>query len=344
MDIYNNHIRLFTVAICFFVVLTILVAILPALSNQENNAPLPKSKPLSALEVEGKGVFIEEGCTACHTQQVRNLDMDKVWGARPGVAADYARNTRIDIWRNTANLMGSERTGPDLTSIGTRQPSKDWHFLHLYNPRSVVQASVMPSYAWLFEIKDYAFPGDVVINVPDEFRKGITGKIIASQKAVALVAYLRSLKQVPLPDGKPTPRFLYGKDSQEGSASTTTTNTNSKPQYDGAALYNVNCQTCHQENGQGLAGAFPPLKGSKVVLDDNPEVQVTIIMKGYNGRASEGYGIMPPVGTNNNLKPEEVTAIINHERSSWGNNGKQVTVDQVKKIISTLKTETLAAK
>ena len=80
------------------------------------------------------------------------------------------------------------------------------------------------------------------------------------------------------------------------------------------------------------------------MLDDNPEVQVTIIMKGYNGRASEGYGIMPPVGTNNNLKPEEVTAIINHERSSWGNNGKQVTVDQVKKIIATLKTETLAAK
>ena len=344
MDIYNNHKMLFTLALCFFVTLTTLVAILPALSNQSNNAPLPKSKPLTAMEMAGKDVFIEEGCTACHTQQVRNLDMDKVWGSRPSIAADYARNSRIDIWRNTANLMGSERTGPDLTSIGTRQPSTEWHLLHLYNPRSVVSASVMPAYEWLFEVKDYPYPGDVVVNVPDEFKKGITGKIVASQKALQLLAYLKSLKQVPLPDDKPTPLFLYGKDKQETASTAVPASGSSKPAFDGAALYASNCQVCHQENGQGLAGAFPPLKGSKIVLDDNPEVQVTIIMKGYNGRASEGYGIMPPVGTNNNLKPEEVTAIINHERSNWGNNGKQVTVDQVKKIIASLKSETLAAK
>jgi len=62
-------------------------------------------------------------------------------------------------------------------------------------------------------------------------------------------------------------------------------------------------------------------------------------MKGYNGRVSEGYGVMSPVGTNNNLKPEEVSAIINHERSNWGNNSKQVTVDEVKKIIASFKTD-----
>jgi cytochrome c oxidase cbb3-type subunit 2 len=344
MNIYNSHKRLFTAALCFYIMLTLLVAIIPAISSQNNNEPLPKSKSLSVLETEGKGVFIEEGCTACHTQQVRNLDIDKVWGARPSIAADYARNTRIDVWRNTANLMGSERTGPDLTNIGNRQPSTDWHFLHLYNPRAVVPASVMPSYAWLFVVKDYPFPGDVVVNVPDEFRKGIAGKIVASQKVIQLVAYLKSLKQFPLPDGKPVPIFLYGNNNQQTTVSTAINNSASKPQFDGAALYNTNCQACHQENGEGLKGAFPPLKGSKVVLDDNPEVQVTIIIKGYNGRVSEGYGIMPPVGTNNNLKPEEVTAIINHERSSWGNNAKKVTVDQVKKIIASLKTVTLASK
>jgi cytochrome c oxidase cbb3-type subunit 2 len=337
MDIYNDHKKLFTLALIFFVTLTILVAVLPAIHNQNYNAPLPNSKPLTALEMEGKAVFISEGCVGCHTQQVRNLDMDKIWGKRPGIAADYARNTRIDVWRNTATLMGSERTGPDLASIGDRQPSAEWHLLHLFNPRSVVPASIMPSYAWLFEIKDYQFPGDVIVNVPDYFRKDIVGKIVASHDVLALIAYLKSLKQVSLPDGKPVPIFLYGKEKQLSSTSTSTGSATAKPQFNGAMLYASNCQTCHQENGGGLVGAFPPLKGSKVVLDDNPKVQVTIIMKGYNGRVSEGYGVMPAVGVNNNLKPEEVTAIINHERSSWGNNSKEVPVDEVKKIIAALK-------
>ncbi|MFD2146115.1 cbb3-type cytochrome c oxidase subunit II [Mucilaginibacter antarcticus] len=79
MDIYNNHKRLFVLALCFFIMLTMFVAIMPAYNGQQNNAPLPSSKPLTALAAEGKGVFIAEGCTACHTQQVRNIDMDKMW-------------------------------------------------------------------------------------------------------------------------------------------------------------------------------------------------------------------------------------------------------------------------
>jgi cytochrome c oxidase cbb3-type subunit 2 len=336
MDIYSNHKRLYLAAASFFIVLTLFVAIIPAVNNQMNNAPLPGSKPLTPLEQQGKAIFISEGCVACHTQQVRNLDMDKGWGTRPSVAADYARNTRIDIWRNTATLMGSERTGPDLTNIGNRQSSADWHMLHLYNPRSVMPASVMPSYAWLFIVKDYAYPGDIIVTVPDEFRKGISGKIVASPEALALVAYLKSLKQTPLPTGKPVPIFLYGKDKGTGSIPADAKSAG-KSGLDGAVLYAGNCQACHQENGQGLPGAFPPLKGSKVVLDTSADIQVTIIMKGYNGRVSEGYGIMPPVGTNNNLTPEEVTAIVNHERGSWGNSSKKVTVEEVKKIIASLK-------
>ena len=105
----------------------------------------------------------------------------------------------------------------------------------------------------------------------------------------------------------------------------------------GAELYTANCQGCHQENGEGLKGAFPPLKGSKVVNDDNPEQMVDIILNGYSGRISEGYGAMPPVGANNNLTPEEIAAIMNHEKSSWGNNAKKVNVDDIKKFISNLK-------
>src|SRR5574338_474038 len=138
MHFFDDHKKLFRTALGLFVGLTTIIAIIPALRNQENNAPLPGFVPLSKAATEGKNIFIANGCVACHTQQVRNVDMDKIWGDRPGIAADYAAIHRTDIWRNTATLMGTERTGPDLTDIGNRQPSIDWNLVHLYNPRIVV--------------------------------------------------------------------------------------------------------------------------------------------------------------------------------------------------------------
>lgn len=314
-----------------FLALTISVAITPALNNQKNNAPLPDAIPMSADAIKGKALFVSNGCVSCHTQQVRNIEMDKVWGERPGIAADYANNHRTDFWRNTATLMGTERTGPDLVNIGARQPSIDWHLVHLFNPRIVVKESIMPAYPWLFTTKAEPAKGDVVINVPAAFMDGASGKVIATREAMQLVAYLQSLKQVKLPDGSPVPDFLYKK-TTKGAA---TAGAAGGP--DGAALYATNCQSCHQANGEGLKGAFPPLKGSKIVLDENPEIMVNIIMNGYSGRVSEGFGVMPAVGTNNKLSVEEVTAIMNHEKSSWGNNAKKVTTDEIEKITDFVK-------
>ena len=149
MELFDNHRKLFRTATLVFVGLTLLVAIIPAMKVQRNNAPPPGAVPLSEDARKGKAVFIAEGCVACHTQQVRNVDMDKVWGERPGIAADYADIHRTDFWRNTATLMGTERTGPDLTNVGVRQPSLDWNLSHLFNPRIVVKESVMPAYPWL---------------------------------------------------------------------------------------------------------------------------------------------------------------------------------------------------
>ena len=106
MEFFNNHKKLFRTAFLFFASLTVLVAVLPALNNQQNNRPLPGAIPLSADAVKGKDIYIASGCVACHTQQVRNVDMDKVWGNRPGMAADYADIHRTDLWRNTATLSG----------------------------------------------------------------------------------------------------------------------------------------------------------------------------------------------------------------------------------------------
>ena len=330
MEFFDNHKKLFLTALGLFIGLTIIVAILPALNNQEYNAVLPNSVPLSEEAFLGKQSYIANGCVACHTQQVRNIDMDKVWGKRPGIAADYAGITRTDFWRNTATLMGTERTGPDLTNIGTRQPSEAWNLLHLYQPRAVVEKSIMPAYPWLFEVKNEVGKNEVEVIVPDEFRKGINGKIIAKKEALQLVVYLQSLKQTPLPDGKTPMEFLYKKKETKTVAGEEKSNLP-----DGDLLYTNNCMSCHQANGEGLQGAFPPLKGSKIVIGDDLELFVTIIMKGYDPRPE--FAVMNAVGTDNNLTPEEVTAIINHEKTSWGNNAKTVTVEEVKKIIDSLK-------
>lgn len=332
MEFFDNHRKLFGATFLLFIGLTILVAILPAFRNEKNNAPLPGAAPLSADAVKGKAVYIANGCVACHTQQVRNVDMDKTWGTRPSIAADYAAIHRTDFWRNTATLMGTERTGPDLTSIGTRQPSLEWNLVHLYNPRIVVKQSIMPAYPWLFTIKEKPAEGDAVVNVPEEYLKGKKGKVVATPKALQLVAYLQSLKQTSLPDGRPVPEFLYKQEAKKTAAAG-----GEAPGLDGAALYATNCQSCHQSNGEGLKGAFPSLKDSKIVLDDNPENMVNIIMNGYNARAGEGYPPMPAVGTDNKLTAEEIAAIMNHEKSSWGNNAKQVTPEQIKTIMEAVK-------
>ena len=330
MEFFDNHKKLFRTALVLFVGLTIIVAIMPAINNQENNAPLPGYEPLTQEAYLGKKSFIANGCVACHTQQVRNVDMDNVWGSRPGIPADYAGISRTDFWRNTATLMGTERTGPDLTNIGSRQPSLAWNLLHLYQPRAVVEKSIMPAYPWLFELKNELGEKDVEVVVPDAYRKGISGRIVATQEALQLVAYLQSLKQTPLPDGKLPMEFLYKKKEIP-----VVVNGNNANLPDGKLLYTNNCMSCHQANGEGLKGAFPSLKGSPIVLGDDLELLVNIIMLGYDARPE--YAVMNAVGLDNNLTPEEVTAIINHEKTSWGNNAKTVTPEEVKKIMDFIK-------
>lgn len=320
---YSNHKLLFWTALLFFVFLTLNVCILPAISNQNIYQPLPDAKPLTKEQAAGKLIYIENGCVACHTQQVREADMDKMFGSRPSISADYAGNKRLNLWQNTATLMGTERTGPDLTNIGLRQPSTDWQYVHLYQPRALVKQSIMPAFQWLFEEKDLLDKGDLEVKVPDEYKKHKDKFIVATKKAQDLIAYLLSLKQTALPKGTAPIKFVYKQDSiVAGAGGKAAAGPN------GEELYTANCASCHQANGEGLAGAFPPLKGSPVVVGDNIELFVTIMMKGYNGRP--GYGPMPAVGTNANFTPEIVHAIMTYERSAWGNKAKPITLEQVK--------------
>ena len=328
LNLGKNHKLLVLIIFAAFTFLSILVAVAPATTMQNNNAPLPGSKSLTMEEQRGLRLYIREGCVSCHTQQVRNIEMDQVWGERPSIPSDYFHSKqRLDTWRQTPSILGSERTGPDLTSIGQRNPSNTWHLMHLFNPRIVVPESIMPSYPWLFEKKSKAGPEDVVVNLPPSLIS--EGQVVvATQEAKDLVAYLLTLKQTKLPTVNEG--FLPSNKTNDGNASTAKTDSSSENRAlpDGASLYQSNCAACHQPSGEGLPGAFPSLKGSSIVTSENPETLIRIIIEGYDARPE--FATMPPLGEQ--LTDEEITAIINFERSHWGNSAPAVDLEVVKKI------------
>jgi cytochrome c oxidase cbb3-type subunit 2 len=104
----------------------------------------------------------------------------------------------VGVWQPYASaILGSERTGPDLSNVGARQASEVWQYLHLYNPRSVVEGSVMPAFPWLFEVKAAAGPDELVVPLPPGHAPA-TGVVVPNARGRALVAYLLSRHQVPI--------------------------------------------------------------------------------------------------------------------------------------------------
>lgn len=290
-----------------------MMGVLPGI--ELSNVPAgPGVKPLTALETEGRDVYVANGCSYCHTQQVRPLNEDKVFG-RPSAAGDFKYQT--------PELLGSERTGPDLTNIGMRQPSSVWQYIHLYNPRAVVPESIMPSFAWLFDVVDQAPAGVTAVPLPKDYAPA-RGVVVPTPSAEALIAYLASLKQPSLP----------GAEAATTASATASAGGPSSPSgYDaakGSALFTANCAACHQANGEGLPGAFPSLKNDAVVNKDDAAKHIDVVLQGLHGARVSGVAYssaMPPFAAT--LSDADIADIIDYERSSWGNHGKPVAAAQV---------------
>jgi cytochrome c oxidase cbb3-type subunit 2 len=143
----------------------------------------------TGLVAEGRGVYKGLGCIYCHSQQVRppgfGADLDRGWGVRRTVARDHIFDQ--------PPLLGTMRTGPDLANIGVRQPSDNWHLLHLYQPQITSAGSIMPPFAFLFEERpvEVEVPYDALQFPPDWGRPDVV--VVPAREAKALVAYLKSL-------------------------------------------------------------------------------------------------------------------------------------------------------
>jgi cytochrome c oxidase cbb3-type subunit 2 len=283
-------------------------------------------EPLTALQSEGRDVYAANGCAYCHTQQVRPLAQDKVFG-RPSAPGDFKYQT--------PELLGSQRTGPDLTNIGTRQSSAVWQYIHLYNPRAVVPESVMPSFNWMFAVVDRAPAGVTPVPLPNNYAPA-HGVVMPTHEAQALIAYLASLKQPPLAIADTAGEEAMAAPARsDGPAPSLPSESNAGAvggynPAKGAALFTANCSACHQASGEGLPGAFPSLKGNDVVNDNDATMHIGAVLNGLHDVKVGGViysSPMPPFAAT--LSDAEVADIVGYERSSWGNHGKPVTAAQV---------------
>ena len=169
-----------------------LVELTPLFFIKETNEPIAGLKPLPALELEGRDIYIREGCNTCHSQMIRPLRAETERYGHYSVAGEHVYEHPF--------LWGSKRTGPDLARVGKRY-SDDWHRAHMYNPRDVVPESNMPAFPWLF---DKTLSGDLtgkkmaslrMVGVPytDDDIAGAKAAVEGKKEIDALVAYLQQL-------------------------------------------------------------------------------------------------------------------------------------------------------
>ncbi|WP_372522817.1 cytochrome-c oxidase, cbb3-type subunit II [Sulfuricaulis sp.] len=134
-------------SVALLVILTVLVVavgglveIVPLFFQKSTTEPVEGLKPYNALQIEGRDIYVREGCYLCHSQMIRPFRAETERYGHYSVAGEFVYDHPFQ-W-------GSKRTGPDLARVGGRY-SDDWLRVHFMNPRDVVPESIMPGYPWL---------------------------------------------------------------------------------------------------------------------------------------------------------------------------------------------------
>lgn len=189
---FEKNIGLMGVFIVIVVSFGGLAEIVPLMFQTELSTPVEGVKPLDALVLEGRDIYVRDGCTVCHTQMVRPLRAETERYGHYSVAGESVYEHPF--------LWGSKRTGPDLARVGGRY-SDEWHRVHLLNPRDVVPESNMPAFVWL---KENILDGENTatkmkalrtVGVPytDEQIAGAKDAVAGKTELDAMVAYLQQL-------------------------------------------------------------------------------------------------------------------------------------------------------
>ena len=191
-DIVEKNVGLMVLLVVVAISFGGLVQLVPQFFLDETTEPVEGLLPLAAVELEGRDIYIREGCHVCHTQMVRPLRAEVERYGHYSVAGESVYEHPF--------LWGSKRTGPDLARVGKRY-SDTWHKAHLYNPRNVVPESNMPAFPWLF---DAIIDGKLtakkmsalkLVGVPytEADIAGAESAVAGTTEIDALVAYLQQL-------------------------------------------------------------------------------------------------------------------------------------------------------
>ncbi len=192
-EIIEKHLGLLIALIIFVISLGAFAEITPLFFQKQTTEPVDNLKPYTALQMEGRDIYIREGCSTCHSQMIRPFRSETERYGRYSVAGE-------SVWEHPF-LWGSKRTGPDLARVGGRY-SDEWHRIHLMDPRVVVPESNMPAFPWL---ADEILTGDHtaekltvfrdIFGVPytDEQIANAQQDVKGKTEMEALIAYLQSL-------------------------------------------------------------------------------------------------------------------------------------------------------
>jgi len=198
-EVVEKNIGLMAVLILLVVSVGGLVEIVPLFFLSETTEPVEGVEKYSAVRLEGRDIYVREGCYGCHSQMIRPFRAETERYGHYSVAGESVYDHPFQ-W-------GSKRTGPDLARVGGRY-SDAWQLAHLNNPRDVVPESNMPAYPWLFENKldgeDTAAKMkalNVVVGATcakcdlysEEEMRNAKSEVEGKTEAEALVAYLQGL-------------------------------------------------------------------------------------------------------------------------------------------------------
>ena len=188
----EKNLGLLLVLVFLVVLVGALVEIVPLFYQKSTTQPAEGLKPYTALQLEGRDVYIREGCYLCHSQMIRPFRAETERYGHYSVAGEFVYDHPFQ-W-------GSKRTGPDLARVGGRY-SDDWHRAHLMNPRDVVPESIMPGFPWFAKNKldpvliQKKMRALHIVGVPytDEEIKNAPSELEGKTEMDAMVAYLQVL-------------------------------------------------------------------------------------------------------------------------------------------------------
>jgi len=191
-EVIESRAGLMGVLIALVISVAGIAEIVPLYFSRLTTEPAPGIKPLDAVALEGRDIYIREGCYNCHSQMVRPL---------PGEVERYGHYSIAgESVYDHPFLFGSKRTGPDLARVGGKY-SDEWHRVHLLNPRDVVPESNMPQFTWLAKARlDGKLTGTKMralrkVGVPytDADIAGAQQAVQGKTELEALITYLQGL-------------------------------------------------------------------------------------------------------------------------------------------------------